>query len=113
VCVGLGFAVLIGGIVLLFIGRITQGIVTAASSILVYFIQKVFHQREDFYRLSAESKSKHLQYGNQWLLVIQSVDAIEDAAERVRRQTALVDVLTDRLRPEKAIPTKVSKRATN
>jgi hypothetical protein len=38
-----------------------------------------------------------LQYGNQWLLVIQSVDAIQDPAERMKRQARLVDVLTEKL----------------
>jgi serine/threonine protein kinase len=100
-CVGIGFLLLATGIVLMFTTDLAKGAVTASSTILIYFIQKVFHQREDYYRNAADSKSKHLQYGNQWLLVIQSIDAIENADERVRRQTALVDVLTDRLRSDK------------
>ncbi|MGH9496132.1 MAG: serine/threonine protein kinase [Candidatus Sulfotelmatobacter sp.] len=111
-CVGVGFALLAAGVTLMFVGSVAKGALTASSTVLVYFIQRVFHQREDYYRDSADSKSKHLQYGNQWLLVIQSVDAIEDAPERVKRQTALVDVLTDRLRVEKSLAPRPTKRST-
>jgi hypothetical protein len=60
--------------------------------VLVYFVQHVFHEREDHYCKLAAEKNAHLEYGNQWLLVIQSIDAIEDPEERVRRQTRLADV---------------------
>lgn len=97
-CVGLGFLVLIAALILLLYGRITQGILTSVSTVLVYFIQRVFQNREDHYRSLAGAKNRHLEYGNQWLLVIQSIDAIEDQGERVRRQARLVDALTKHLR---------------
>jgi hypothetical protein len=96
----------------MFKGELQKGVITAASTVLVYFIQRVFHQREDYYRHSADAKSTHLQYGNQWLLVIQSVDAIEDPAERVKRQTTLVDVLTDRLRSNQGLAPRSGKRSS-
>ncbi|HEX4809932.1 MAG TPA: serine/threonine-protein kinase [Bryobacteraceae bacterium] len=99
-CVGFGFVILALGVVLMFFSDLARGAVTAASTVLIYFIQRVFQQREDAYRKAADEKSRHLQYGNQWLLVIQSIDAIEDTPERVRRQTALVDVLTSHLHGE-------------
>jgi serine/threonine protein kinase len=117
-CVAFGFFILALGIVLMFFADLARGAVTAASTVLIYFIQRVFQQREDAYRKAADEKSRHLQYGNQWLLVIQSIDAIESTSERVRRQTALVDVLTSHLHGEpggaglaKAAKPKVSRHA--
>src|SRR5262249_36175447 len=97
VCVGLGFLVLLSGVVAMLLGRIQQGAATAASSIIIYFIQRVFQQREDHYRTLATAKNSHLEYGNHWLLVIQSIDSISDPYEREQRQARLVDVLTEKL----------------
>ncbi len=98
-CVGLGFLVLLSGVVAMLFGRITEGVVTAASSGIVYFIQRLFQQREDYYRSLATAKNSHLEYGNHWLLVIQSIDSIENPTERAKRQSRLVAVLTDKLSP--------------
>jgi hypothetical protein len=96
-CVAFGFLILLVGVGTMLSGRITQGAATAASTTIVYFIQRVFQQREDHYRSLARAKNAHLEYGNQWLLVIQSIDSIEDPEERARRQAKLVEVLTARL----------------
>jgi hypothetical protein len=96
-CVALGFVVLVTGVALMFANRIAQGAVTAASTVLLYFIQRVFQQREDHYRAAAAQKHSNLEYGNQWLLVIQSIDAMENPADRAARQARLVDALTERL----------------
>ena len=96
-CVTLGFLLLAVGVVLMFTADLAKGAITTASTVLIYFVQRVFHQREDYYRKAAGIKSRHLQYGNRWLLVIQSLDAIEDSRERIKRQTRLVDVLTEKL----------------
>jgi serine/threonine protein kinase len=96
-CVTLGFVILLAGIVLMFTAGLAKGLVTACSTIVVYFIQRIFQQREDFYRQSANEKSEHLRYGNQWLLIIQSIDSIQDPAEKMKRQARLVDVLTEKL----------------
>jgi serine/threonine protein kinase len=96
-CVAVGFLMLLAGVVLMFTKGLAHGAVTSASTILVYFIQRVFHQREDHYRAMASTKLGHLEYGNQWLLAIQTIDAIEDVQERTRRQGLLVDVLTVKL----------------
>ena len=116
-CVAVGFVLLATGIVMMFVAGLAKGAVTAASTVLVYFIQKVFQQREDHYRKAADEKSSHLEYGNQWLLVIQSVDAIESSDERVKRQARLVDVLTQKLEqrqrePHKERPRRVKKKAS-
>jgi serine/threonine protein kinase len=103
-CVGLGFLVLLGGVGAMLLGRIQEGAAAAASTILVYFIQRVFQQREDHYRSLATSKNSHLEYGNHWLLVIQSIDSIEDDNERAKRQSRLVDVLTEKLGAPKESP---------
>ena len=70
---------------------------TAAATVLVYYIQRLFQQREDHYRRAAEEKNTHLEYGNKWLLVIQTVDAIDDPEERRRQQSRVAKVLTDHL----------------
>lgn len=95
--VSLGLAALTSGVVLLFMGQFRAGSITTISTAFVYFIQKVFQQREDHYRNLAAAKQGVLEYGNHWLLVIQSIDAIGDPRERERRQSELVDVLTRRL----------------
>jgi TM2 domain-containing membrane protein YozV len=111
-CVLLGFLVLIAGVVAMLAGFIGQGIATAASTIIVFFIQKIFQQREDHYRDLARAKNGHLEYGNQWLLVIQSIDSIIDIEQRKRRQEKLVDVLTAKLSESSQVTAKprVTKR---
>jgi serine/threonine protein kinase len=96
-CVSLGFVILVAGILIMFFGGLAKGALTLANTVLVYFVQHIFRQREDHYRQLAAEKNAHLEYGNHWLLVIQSIDAIEDHDERVQRQTRLVDVLTEKL----------------
>lgn len=96
-CVILGIMILVSGIIMTFSGMLTQGIMTAASTIIVYFIQRIFQQREDYYREQISIKNKHLEYGNQWLLAIQTIDAINNPVEREKRQSRLVEVLTSKL----------------
>lgn len=96
-CVILGILILVSGIIMTFLGMLTQGIMTAASTVIVYFIQRIFQQREDYYRQQISIKNKHLEYGNQWLLAIQTIDAINDSVEREKRQARLVEVLTSKL----------------
>ena len=96
-CVSVGFIILLAGVGAMLSGRISEGAATAASTIVVFFIQRVFQQREDHYRSLARSKNAHLEYGNQWLLVIQSIDSINNPQERANRQSRLVDVLTAKL----------------
>jgi serine/threonine protein kinase len=98
-CVCLGFVTLLVGILLMFTADLARGAVTLASTTVIYFLQKVFHKREDHYRKLADEKNAHLEYGNQWLLAIQSIDAIEDSQERLAKQTRLADVLTAKLGP--------------
>jgi serine/threonine protein kinase len=93
----LGLAALVSGVILLFMKQFAAGSVSAISTTFVYFIQRVFQQREDHYRSLATAKHEHLEYGNHWLLVIQSIDAIENPAERERRQSELVNVMTRKL----------------
>lgn len=96
-CVLIGFGVMAAGMVMLILGRTKEGAATAASSALVYFIQRVFQQREDQYRKAADQKSEHLEYGNRWLLAIQTLDAVEDRGSRANCQARLAYELTRRL----------------
>ena len=93
-----GLAMLGFGVVLMFLGKLTEGVMTAGTSVIVYFIQRVFQQREDYYRQAAAHKNANLEFGNHWLMIIQSIEAIPDENVRRRRQARLVDVLTHKLK---------------
>jgi serine/threonine protein kinase len=100
-CVFLGFCILITGLILMFYGKLAAGTVNIASTGLIYFIQKIFQQREDQFRELASKKRKHLEYGNKWLMVIQTIDAIADPVEKRKQQAALVSALINKLRRSK------------
>lgn len=68
-CVGIGFLILLAGVGTMLTGRINEGAATAASTIIVYFIQRVFHQREDHYRSLAKVKNAHLEYDEPNLMI--------------------------------------------
>jgi len=99
-CVGVGFVILMAGLVAVLLGQVTQGVVTSMASTVMYFIVRVFQKREDYYREQKSLKIKYLQYGNDWLLLIQSIEAIPDPAERLEEQHRLARVLLDRIKGE-------------
>jgi serine/threonine protein kinase len=99
-CVGVGFVILMAGLVAVLLGQVAQGVVTSSASTVMYFIVRVFQKREDYYRDEKSLKIKYLQYGNDWLLLIQSIEAIPDAAERLEEQHRLARVLLDRIKGE-------------
>lgn len=90
---GIAFVVLVAGIILLFQERTVEGAVTLASETLIIFIQRVFKQREDYYREQANEKHRHLQMGSMWSLAIQSADGITDANLREKKMSAVIDAL--------------------
>jgi hypothetical protein len=97
-CVLFGFLTFATGLITLFLNKIAAGALTTASAGLVYFIQRIFHQREEYYRVLASTKYKHLEFGNEWLLIIQSIDAIEEPKEKMKQQAKLVEALTEKMR---------------
>jgi hypothetical protein len=99
-CVGVGFLIMMLGIIVVLSGRVTEGAVTSSTSAMMYFIVRVFQQREDYYRDQLQLKMKYLQYGNDWLLLIQSIEGIPDGAERLEEQRRLARVLLDRIKNE-------------
>jgi hypothetical protein len=99
-CVGVGFAILLAGLLAVLLGSVTQGVVTSSASTMVYFIVRVFQRREDYYREQKATKMKYLQYGNDWLLLVQSIEAIPDAADRLEEQRRLSRVLLERIKRE-------------
>ena len=101
-CVGVGFVILMAGLIAVLFGRVTQGVVTSSASTVMYFIVRIFQKREDYYREQMALKIKYLQYGNDWLLLIQSIEAIPDAADRLEEQRRLARVLLDRIKGEDA-----------
>jgi len=98
ICTSLGFFVVLGGIIAMLMGLLKEGLITVGAGTTVYFIQKLFHEREDHYRALATQKREHLQYGDQWLLAIQTIDAIGDPQQKRRSQARLVQVLTEKLK---------------
>jgi hypothetical protein len=70
----------------------------------VAIIVRIFQQREDYYREQKTLKTKYLQYGNDWLLLIQSIEAIPDGADRIDEQRRLARVLLDRIKSEEPRP---------
>jgi hypothetical protein len=92
--------ILMAGLVAVLLGQVAQGVVTSSASTVMYFIVRVFQKREDYYRQEKSLKIKYLQYGNDWLLLIQSIEAIPDAAERLEEQHRLARVLLERIRGE-------------
>jgi len=108
VTVSMSFLVLLVGVVLFLMHQIAGGAITTISSAMLYFLQRVFQQREDAYRSAADAKRNNVEYGNQWALVIQTIQGMEDPKERVMREGELVKALTDRLRARdsKALPQK-------
>jgi hypothetical protein len=87
-CVGVSFAILLAGLLAVLFGRVAQGVL------------RVFQRREDYYREEKATKMKYLQYGNDWLLLIQSIEAIPDATDRLDQQRRLARVLLDRIKRE-------------
>jgi hypothetical protein len=71
-------------------GRATEGIIAAASTPIIYFIVRIFQQREDHYRQLREQKHRHLEYGNGWLMAIQTIAGIDDDAKRAAQQKQLI-----------------------
>jgi hypothetical protein len=107
-CVTLGFMVLVAGLGLVFFGKVAEGAVSLASTVIVYFIQRIFQLREDQYRKAAEQKNEHLEYGSRWLLAIQTIESIADQGARLRAQSRLADALTDKLHERGMKPRKRS-----
>jgi tRNA A-37 threonylcarbamoyl transferase component Bud32 len=98
VAVSTAFVVLLASVVLFLMHQATSGAISTVSSAMLYFLQRVFQQREDSYRKAAEAKRNNVEYGNQWALVIQTIQGMEDAKERVVREGLLVEAMTERLR---------------
>jgi len=96
-CILISFCILILGLVFVYRGQVTVGAITAASTALVYFTSRSFQQREDHYRGLANAKNTFLEYGNECLLIMETIEVIPNANARVEKQIRLVEVLTNRL----------------
>lgn len=115
-CVSLAFVTLVWACTLVVRGGIQKGIFLSAGSLLLGFIQRVFSHREDHYRSLADQKARHLEYGNKWLLTIQTIDSIKNPKDRASVQIKLVDMLTKQLAGQKgtrsASPNKATKKTS-
>lgn len=110
-CVGGGFLVLIAAVVAVLMNHVTQGIIASSATTISYFIAKVFQQREDYYREQKDTKMKHLQYGNDWLLLIQSIEAIPGLEDRHEEQRRLARALLDKMKSRQSLEQPASKSA--
>ena len=97
-CVVVGFVTFSGGVIAMLAGAVTQGAITTASTGIVFFIQRLFQQREDQYLKQARAKRRYLEYGADWLLAIQTIEAIEDPVLRQQEQARLVKVIRKKLK---------------
>ncbi|MBD3290901.1 protein kinase [candidate division KSB1 bacterium] len=94
----ISFLIIIVGVILLFQNKIVAGSITIAADILVIFIQRLFKDREEYYRNKAEVKQSHLELGNIWNLSVQSVDGISDLNLREKKLSEVIDVLMQRVK---------------
>ncbi len=92
-CVASGFAVILIGAVLLIAGKTTSGAVSAGSSVMLFFVQRAIADRERVLKKEVEEKRSHLRAGEQWLRVMQAIEAIEEPQMREARKGRLIDVL--------------------
>lgn len=70
----------------------------ALSEVFIYIVQNIFKIREDHYREQANNKTKHLEIGNYWNLITQSIDAIEENAIKSSKLNELVDNLNSHIK---------------
>ena len=89
------------GIAMIFQQALEAGIFTTIMSSLLLFMQKTFQQKEEFYSKEKEKQDKILNYGHQWLLIIQSIDAIDNDEEKLAMQKKLIDSLRSKLDHQK------------
>ena len=96
-CVMIGFSTVIMALVMMMMGNIVQGLTSTLLLTPMYFILKIFNQREDHYREKAAAKNAHLEYGNQWQLTLQSIEMIADPQQKLARQCKLVETLLQKI----------------
>lgn len=75
---GLGVAIIIAALYQMMAGSYISAIITALAEIFILIIQQLFKIREDYYRNQINKKTQHLEMGNNWNLMIQSIDLIHD-----------------------------------
>ncbi|OBZ14624.1 hypothetical protein A8L34_11930 [Bacillus sp. FJAT-27264] len=94
----LGFIVISCLVILLFMGKYIESIGMGIGEVFVYIVQNIFKIREDHYREQANKKTKHLEIGNYWNLITQSIDAIEEQEVKSTKLTQLIDNLNEHIK---------------
>ncbi|MEK3660253.1 serine/threonine-protein kinase [Paenibacillus sp. FSL F4-0236] len=94
----IGFLIILTAIILLFMDKPLQSGGMALSEVFIYIVQNIFKIREDHYREQANNKTKHLEIGNYWNLITQSIDAIEENAIKSSKLNELVDNLNSHIK---------------
>jgi serine/threonine protein kinase len=96
-CIAVFGCAFVASLILIFYDAITKAIATVVSGALFYFVQRILRDREDYFRELFAATTRHLEYANQWLLVMQAIDGIEDPGERARQQARVMEALHHKL----------------
>ncbi|MCV6598857.1 MAG: serine/threonine protein kinase [Alphaproteobacteria bacterium] len=85
--------IIIAILVLLVNGEYEAALGSAIAEIFILFVQRLFKIRENEYRKQIKSKIHHLEVGNYWNLVMQSIDLINDNEVKSNSLQELVEWL--------------------
>jgi hypothetical protein len=92
----MSFILLVIGIALLFRAQVLPGSITLASEVLVFGFQRVFKDRENYYRREMKQKTEFLELGNLWNMSVQSLEGITDPDRRIEKLSQVIDKLMER-----------------
>jgi hypothetical protein len=92
-----GLAQVSSGFLFIYCDKFKEGAFTTVSTAVSFFILKFFQQREDHYRNLANKKHTHLEFGNKWMLMIQSINILDDPKNKIKMQIKLLQSLITNL----------------
>lgn len=83
-------------VVLIIMGKYCEALLTSVLEALLYFAQKCFAMREDYYREQNDNKLKHLETGDYFELALRTLDST-DVNFRNEKLRVLLDALVKRI----------------
>ncbi|MBN1653537.1 MAG: serine/threonine protein kinase [Deltaproteobacteria bacterium] len=97
-CVVVFSAVLAFSLTMSAFGNLAATVSGAIANIVMIFLVKVFRDQENRYREMREKKTRHLtDFGRKWLVIIQSIDMINDLVARDEAMKRLVSNLIEKI----------------
>lgn len=97
---GLGFLVVIAGVVLLLSGQVTAGVVTVASSVVAEITAALLLRKDSELRAALEDYNKNILESQRIITMVDLTETIRDAAERDRlKRDVIFKVLDKWLQP--------------